>query len=77
MPRSRFVENGRQRAIEGIRAEVRQAVEAKYAEPLEQAGPLRRIYLRWQMAREITRRARSQIERMAPRDGLYFHDKGR
>ncbi len=74
-----FLIDGQKRALEGgqfrvdeIRRQVRQAVEAQYAEGLDNAGLLRRMVLRVKMSREIRRRVRAEIEKFAPRDGMYF-----
>jgi hypothetical protein len=77
---SRFLVDGRDRALHGAAAEIdrierpiREAVEARYADRLAQAGPLRRWWLRKLIAREIRARLNEEIEKFAPSDGLYSH----
>lgn len=68
-----FLQDGRERAIKGIREEVRRAVEAEYASRLVDAGPWQQAYLKLRMSREISKRVQAEIERLAPHDGMYFH----
>jgi N-acetylglucosamine-6-sulfatase len=63
-----FLRDGCERGRAAALAEVRSEVQREYVDRLEQAGPFQRWLLRWEMRREI----RKRINRIAPRDGLYF-----
>lgn len=54
-----------------IRDEVIAAVRARYAEPLASAGIFQRLVLHLRMRREIKR----ELDRLAPPDALYLHDR--
>ena len=51
--RSEFVADGAWRLAEGIRetvlSDIREAVEAEYADRLATAGPIRRLWIRWEL----------------------------
>lgn len=64
----RFVAWGRCQVVAAYEARVREAVEAKYAEELAQAGFLGWLLLRQRMETEIRR----ELDRLAPRNALYF-----
>ena len=81
MPDDHFVADGRERAVEAckcrIRRKIEQAVEAKYAASFEGAGLLRRTLLRFRMSREISKQVKAEIEKIAPRNGLYLANQDR
>lgn len=64
---NRFVVDGRKRVIAGSLREIRSRVRAKYAEEMAAASLLRRWLLRLKIRREIGK----ELDRIAPRDGLY------
>jgi hypothetical protein len=72
---SGFVADGHERAVDGVSQtflpEIRMAVEAKYASELAQARPLRRLWIRLRINREIKRRVKEEIENKAPPDAMY------
>jgi hypothetical protein len=68
---SHFVLDGRERAREASFDGIRAQVEAEYAERLQAANWARRLLLKAEMRREIERR----LDRIAPPDALYLHDK--
>ena len=74
-----FIEGGLGRAMKGAKQQItdlteqiKAAVEFEYHSRLAEAGVMKRIYLRQQMKREIRRRVEQEVERIAPRNGLYF-----
>ena len=62
-----FVQYGYELARAAIEPEIREAVAAEFAEPLDVASVLDRWRLRWEMAREVKRR----LSQMAPADAMY------
>jgi hypothetical protein len=64
---ARFVADGRRRVVAGELPRIRREVEARYAPRLAEAGFLQRLRLRITIHREIQR----ELERIAPKDGLY------
>ncbi len=79
MDDSRFLPDGRQRALKAAAEQIqeterriRTTVEAKYSDQLAAAGPVRRFWLRQRMAREIAAQLREEIDNIAPRDALYL-----
>lgn len=73
-----FVSDGRARAlrssqerIAALRRRVVREVLAEHSERLRVSGPLKRMWLRMRMRREIRRSVAAEIERIAPEDGLY------
>ena len=73
MSEERFIANGREQLkkseeYQAACAEVIAAVRARYAEPLANAGALRRLVLRFRMQREIAR----EVDKLAPRGALYL-----
>lgn len=64
---NRIVANGYARAYAAIEPGVRAEVQAEYAERLQNASFFSRVWIRWEMKREIRRR----IDRSAPPDALY------
>lgn len=64
---SGIVANGYGRACAALEPEIRAAVAAEYAERLQKASALGRLWLKWVMKREIERR----IHEKAPPDALY------
>lgn len=68
---SHFVFDGCERAREASIGRIRTQVEAEYAERLRVANRARRLLLKAEMRREIERR----LDRIAPPDALYLHDK--
>jgi hypothetical protein len=78
MSNSHFLIDGRSRAlvgaakkIESLRLSILEAVNAEYAQQLAKAGPLRRLWLRSAIVREVNTRLAAEIETFAPSDGLY------
>ena len=70
MANSDFVANGRQNALKGIDADVRPAIEARYADEWKRAGYVRRWFLRRKINREVTARI-AERQNEAPADALY------
>jgi len=72
---SGFVADGHERAVGGITEallpEIQEAVEAKYAAELSQAGPLRRLWIRLRIHREIKRLVAEEIRKKASPDAMY------
>lgn len=75
---SRIVADGPHRAREGfdlalpeIRARVAAALERKYASALNQAGPLRRCWIRLRIAWEVRRTLRLERKRISSPHSLY------
>ncbi len=68
---SHFIADGYERAREASFDRIRVQVEAEYAERLRAANWARRLLLKAEMRREIERR----LDRIAPPDALYLHDK--
>jgi hypothetical protein len=64
--RSGFVPNGSKRLKAGIRASVKEVVDAEYADRMRKASWLGRLWLRQQMRAEIERRAATEIARQMP-----------
>ena len=78
MTDSGIVADGRDRALAGaheqmtrLSLEIKAAVESEFAGRLAAAGVVRRAYLRLRMRREVQRRIAREIEKKAPRGGLY------
>jgi hypothetical protein len=72
-PSCDFVSDGRRRHETAVAAEIRAAVQAAFAERMAQASPLRRVWLRMAMRREIRRRIR--LAPMASPEALYLRSK--
>lgn len=64
---NRFVADGYSRAYAAIEPGVRAEVQAEYADRLQNASFFGRIWIRWEMNREIRRR----VDQSAPPDALY------
>lgn len=71
MPNSRIVVDGQRRAHSASFDRVRAEVEREFSSALKQAGFMRRMVLRAEMDREITRR----MEEIAPPWALYWRSK--
>jgi hypothetical protein len=74
-----FVADGQRRAMFGSKqylAERHVAIKAqvseKFAEQFNQAGMIRRIWLRILMGHEIRKEMRRELDKIAPHDGLYL-----
>ena len=74
-----FVADGQRRAMIGSKqhiaerdAAVKAHVIEKFAEQLNQAGMIRRIWLRILMGHEIRKEMRRERDKIAPYDGLYL-----
>ena len=65
--RDKFVADGRERIARGEIERIRREVRARYADQMAAAGFFRRLWLRVRIRREIER----QLNKIAPRDGLY------
>lgn len=68
---SHFVSDGRERARAACIGKIRAQVEAEYADRLRAANWAQRLLLKALMQREIERR----LDRIAPPDALYLHDR--
>ena len=60
--------DGRRRVLDATRGRVEQDVRRRYARALSEAGWLQRIVLRYKIRAEI----RKELEKTAPRGGLYL-----
>ena len=67
---SGFVEDGYTRAIEGLEAEIRVTVEAKYASQLEQCGFFQQSSLRSEIDKEIAGLVAERAKSISP-DALF------
>jgi len=74
-----FVADGQRRAMVGSKqylaerhASVKVHVSEKFAEQFNQAGMIRRIWLRILMGHEIHKEMRRERDKIAPHDGLYL-----
>jgi hypothetical protein len=74
-----FVADGQRRAMVGSKqylaerhAAVKAQVSEKFAEQFNQAGMIRRIWLRIRMGQEIRKGMRRELDKIAPHDGLYL-----
>jgi hypothetical protein len=67
---SSFVDDGYERALAGIEAEVRPVVESRYASELKVAGLVKRWFLKRRMEREITEAVAARAETISP-DSLF------
>jgi hypothetical protein len=65
--RDKFVADGRERIARDEIKRIRREVRARYADRLAAGGLFRRLWLRMKTHREIER----QLNKIAPRDGLY------
>lgn len=70
MNNSDFVANGRRHALQGIDADVRPELEAKYADELNGLWYVRRWFLRRKINREVAARIAERANE-APPDALY------
>lgn len=73
-----FVADGRTRALRGsrehiaaLKQRVAKEVLAEHAERLHSPGAVKRLWLHLRMRRAIRRIVADEIERIAPRNGLY------
>lgn len=62
-----FIEDGQQLAHEALAPQLQAEIAAVFAPQLAAASWPRRLWLRWQMRRELA----VQLERLAPADALY------
>ena len=67
---SQFVADGRHRALRGIEAEARAAVEKKYAATWNAAGYIQRWFLSRKIDREVAQRVAQRADQ-APPDAQY------
>jgi hypothetical protein len=65
--KSGFVEDGYARAIEGLEAEIRVTVQAKYASQLEQCGYFQRSSLRSEIEKEIAGLVAERAKSISPK----------
>ncbi len=79
MPNHRFICDGRSRALQGasktladLKPRVQQRIEAEFSERLLRAGWIERLRLRIVMAWRIRQEFNREVEKLAPRGGLYF-----
>lgn len=69
---SGFVVDGSGRLAAGVRATIKEHVEAEFSERMKRASWLGRLLLRWQMRAEIDRRAATEIAKQMPsKDALW------
>jgi hypothetical protein len=71
MQQTGFVSGGEVNLRRGLEDRIRQEVLAEYAEALSHAGPLRRLWLRWRISREICHRLDREFSRYDSRYNLY------
>lgn len=76
---SDIIADGERRAAEACTKEWEQhrpievaAIKAEFASQYASAGRVRRLWLRWRMARVLAARKREFLQRRAPQDGLYL-----
>lgn len=60
--KDRFIANGQQKHLEGIKEKIAEKVRSKYAEQLQQAGFFGRMRTRLQISREI----REELSKCSP-----------
>jgi hypothetical protein len=63
----RIVADGRRRVVSANADRIACAIRAMYADEMARTGWARRLRLRWKIRRAI----RVELERIAPRNGLY------
>ena len=71
-----FISRGEVNVRRGLEARIRQELLAEYAEAISQAGPLRRLWLRLRISREIRRRLRRELPRYDSPYNLYGSSRG-
>jgi hypothetical protein len=71
-----FVSGGEVNVRRGLEEEIRQEVLAEFAEAMSRAGPVRRLWLRMRISREIRRRLRRELPRYSSPYNLYGSSRG-
>jgi len=71
-----FISGGEVNLRRGLEERIRQEVLAEYAEALSHAGPLRRLWLRLRISREIRRRLDCELSRYDSPYNLYRSSRG-
>jgi hypothetical protein len=71
-----FISGGEVNLRRGLEERIRQEVLAEYAEALSQAGPLRRLWLRIRIWRQIRRRLGREFSRYDSPYNLYGSSRG-
>ncbi|MGD8455061.1 MAG: hypothetical protein PVF83_01660 [Anaerolineales bacterium] len=72
--RNHIVSDGYKRLHDASKDQIKKIekdIKLKYRSELNSAGFFKAIYLRYKMRKKIQR----EIDKIAPRDGLYFKDK--
>ena len=76
LPSCQFVEDGAARLAEAIRnailPDIQKALEAEYADRLAAAGPIGRVWIRWELNREIERRVEEEVAKQMPSDDTLY-----